>query len=91
MQAFLRFRAVAVCGFALASALLLAVPASAASGPPVVGCITGSSCMIEINYYVTYSGSSGGSNGVVVCCTGMREFSLLRRRGLRRPNYAARF
>jgi hypothetical protein len=41
MQAFLRFRAVLVCGFALASALLLAVPASAASGPPVVGCITG--------------------------------------------------
>jgi hypothetical protein len=31
-----------------------------------VGCITGSSCIIEINYYVTYSGSSGGSNGVVV-------------------------
>lgn len=66
MQAFLRFRAFLVCGFALASALLLAVPASAASGPPVVGCITGSSCIIEINYYVTYSGSSGGGNGVVV-------------------------
>jgi hypothetical protein len=66
MQAFLRFRAFLVCGFALASALVLAVPASAASGPPVVGCITGSSCIIEINYYVTYSGSSGGSNGVVV-------------------------
>lgn len=66
MQAFLRFRAFLVCGFALAPALLLAVPASAASGPPIVGCITGSSCMIEINYYVTYRGSSGGSNGVVV-------------------------
>jgi len=66
MQAFLRFRAFLVCGFALASALLFAVPASAGSGPPVVGCITGSSCLIEINYYVTYSGSSGGSNGVVV-------------------------
>jgi hypothetical protein len=66
MQAFLRLRAFLVCGFALASAPLLATPASAASGPPIVGCITGSSCMIEINYYVTYSGSSGGSNGVVV-------------------------
>ena len=66
MQAFLRLRAFLVCGSALASALLLAMPASAASGPPVVGCITGSSCIVEINYYVTYSGSSGGSNGVVV-------------------------
>jgi hypothetical protein len=28
---------------------------------------------------------------VVVCCTGMREFSLLRGRGLRRPNYAAHY
>lgn len=46
--------------------LSVADPASAANGPPVVGCITGSSCMIELNYYVTYSGSSGGSNGVVV-------------------------
>lgn len=49
-----------------AAALYAAGPASAADGPPVVGCITGSSCMIELNYYVTYSGSSGGSNGVVV-------------------------
>lgn len=69
MQAFLRFRVPFVLfGFALAAGLLCATssPASAADGPPVVGCITGSSCMIEINYYVTYTGSSGGSNGVVV-------------------------
>jgi hypothetical protein len=50
----------------VAAALLTATPASAASGPPVVGCITGSSCMIELNNYVSYTGSSGGGNGVVV-------------------------
>jgi hypothetical protein len=69
VQAFLRSRVLLVCGLAVAPVLLLAslaTPASAADGPPVVGCITGSSCMIELNYYVTYSGSSGGSNGVVV-------------------------
>ena len=68
MQAFLRFRVLFAGGFALAAALLFATsaPASAADGPPVVGCITGSSCMIEINYYVTYTGSNGGSNGAVV-------------------------
>jgi hypothetical protein len=68
MQAILRFRVLLAAGFALAAALLFATPAPAhaADGPPVVGCITGSSCMIELNYYVTYSGSSGGGNGVVV-------------------------
>jgi hypothetical protein len=69
MQALLRSRLLLGCGLAVAPLPLLAAlatPASAANGPPVVGCITGSSCMIELNYYVTYSGSSGGSNGVVV-------------------------
>jgi hypothetical protein len=68
MQAILRFRVLLAGGVALAAALLVATsaPARAADGPPVVGCITGSSCMIELNYYVTYSGSSGGGNGVVV-------------------------
>jgi len=32
----------------------------------MVGCTTGSSCMVELNWNVSYSGSSGGSNGVVV-------------------------
>jgi hypothetical protein len=46
--------------------VLLAGPASAQNGPPVVGCTTGSSCMVELNYNVTYKGSSGGHNGVVI-------------------------
>jgi hypothetical protein len=50
----------------LAAPVLLATPASASNGPPVVGCTTGSSCMVELNYLVTYTGSSGGSNNVVV-------------------------
>jgi hypothetical protein len=58
--------AVAAVVAAAAALLLLAAPASAASGPPVVGCTTGSSCTIELNYLVTYSGSSGGHNGVVI-------------------------
>jgi hypothetical protein len=68
MQAILRFRVLLAGGFAVAAALLFATsaPAQAADGPPVVGCITGSSCMIELQSYVTYSGSNGGGNGVVV-------------------------
>lgn len=69
MQTFLRSRVFLLCGAALAAvtpALLFAAPAGARSGPPVVGCTTGSSCMIELNYYVTYTGSSGGSNGVTI-------------------------
>jgi hypothetical protein len=66
MQAFLRFRALLACGFALASAVVFAAPASAASGPPPATCITGSSCIIQLNYYVSYTGSTGGSNGVAV-------------------------
>jgi hypothetical protein len=57
------FAALAVAAGSLA---LLAAPASAANGPPTVGCTTGSSCMVELNYNVTYSGSSGGRNGVVI-------------------------
>ncbi len=45
---------------------LFAAPASAANGPPVVGCTSGSSCIVELNYQVTYSGSTGGNNGVVI-------------------------
>ena len=51
---------------AAGSLVLLAAPASAADGPPTVGCTTGSSCMIELNYNVIYTGSSGGHNGVVI-------------------------
>ena len=51
---------------AAGSLALLAAPASAADGPPMVGCTTGSSCMVELNYTVTYTGSSGGHNGVSV-------------------------
>jgi hypothetical protein len=62
-----RFMAVgAALTVAAGSLALLAAPASAADGPPMVGCTTGSSCMVELNYSVTYSGSTGGHNGVVV-------------------------
>jgi hypothetical protein len=57
------FAALTVASGALA---LLAAPASAANGPPVVGCTTGSSCMVELSYQVTYTGSHGGHNGVVI-------------------------
>ena len=57
---------VAALGLAAGSLALLAAPASAADAPPEVGCTTGSSCMIELNYEVTYTGSSGGNNGVVI-------------------------
>lgn len=50
---------------AAGSLVLGAAPASAANGPSV-GCTTGSSCMVELNWNVTYKGSSGGQNGVVV-------------------------
>jgi hypothetical protein len=56
----------AALGLAAGSLALLAAPASAADGPPEVGCTTGSSCMVELNYEVTYTGSSGGHNGVVI-------------------------
>jgi hypothetical protein len=58
--------AFAALGLAVGSLALLAAPASAADGPPEVGCTTGSSCMIELNYEVSYTGSSGGDNGVVI-------------------------
>jgi hypothetical protein len=56
----------AALGIAAGSLALLAAPASAADGPPEVGCTTGSSCLVELNYEVTYTGSSGGHNGVVI-------------------------
>jgi len=58
--------AVAAIASAAGSLVLLVGPASAGDGSPQVGCTTGSSCMIELNYNVTYSGSHGGHNGVVV-------------------------
>lgn len=64
-----KYRFISLCaalGIAAGSLALLAAPASAADGPPEVGCTTGSSCMVELNYTVTYSGSTGGHNGVVV-------------------------
>ncbi len=64
-----KYRFISLCaalGLAAGSLALLAAPASAADGPPEVGCTTGSSCMVELNYEVTYTGSKGGHNGVVV-------------------------
>ena len=58
--------AFSVAMMAAGSLVLFAAPASARNGPPVVGCTTGSSCMVELNWNVTYTGSSGGHNGVVV-------------------------
>ena len=66
---FMKYRFISVfaaLGIATGSLALLAAPASAADGPPEVGCTTGSSCMVELNYEVTYTGSSGGHNGVVI-------------------------
>ena len=66
---FMKYRFISVfaaLGIAAGSLALLAAPASAADGPPEVGCTTGSSCMVELNYEVTYTGSSGGHNGVVI-------------------------
>ena len=70
MQA-LKYRAFRVLAVAVAVAVLaalaaLSAPAWAANGPPTVGCTTGSSCIVELNWDVTYTGSSGGSNGVVI-------------------------
>jgi hypothetical protein len=59
-------RACAAVAVTASTLALAATPASARNGPPVVGCTTGSSCMIELNYQVTYTGSSGGHNGVVI-------------------------
>ena len=64
-----RLRPAPVLGAVLAAAgalVLLAGPASAADGPPPAVCTTGSSCLVELNYYVTYTGSSGGSNGIAI-------------------------
>lgn len=62
-----RALAAAVTVVAAAGALALtAAPAEADSSAPTVGCVSGSSCFIELSWHVTYSGSTGGSNGVVV-------------------------
>jgi hypothetical protein len=65
----MKYRAISAFSAAMLAAgplVLGAAPASAANGPPSVGCTTGSSCMVELNWNVTYKGSSGGHNGVVV-------------------------
>jgi hypothetical protein len=65
----MKYRAVSAFAAAMMAAgwlVLDAATASAANGPPSVGCTTGSSCMVELNWNVTYKGSSGGHNGVVV-------------------------
>ena len=65
----MKYRAVSAFATAITAAgslLLGGAPASAANGPPSVGCTTGSSCMVELNWNVTYKGSRGGHNGVVV-------------------------
>lgn len=61
-----KYRALAA-GIVAAGALAAsAAPANAAVNPANVGCYTGSSCFIELSWQVTYGGSSGGDNGVVV-------------------------
>jgi hypothetical protein len=65
----MKYRAITAFSAAMLAAgslVLGAASASAANGPPSVGCTTGSSCMVELNWNVTYTGSSGGHNGVVV-------------------------
>jgi len=65
----MKYRAITAFSAAMmvaGSLVLFAAPASARNGPPSVGCTTGSSCMVELNWNVTYTGSSGGHNGVVV-------------------------
>jgi hypothetical protein len=62
----LTYRALGALAVALASHAALAAPAWAANGPPTVGCTTGSSCIVELNWNVTYTGSTGGHNGVVI-------------------------
>jgi len=63
----LKYRACGILAVAVvvASLTALSTPARAANRPPV-GCITGSSCFVELNWNVTYTGSSGGHNGVVI-------------------------
>jgi hypothetical protein len=61
----LKHRAIAVFAVAAGALALFAAPAKAANNPPV-GCATGSSCFIELGWQVTYGGSSGGHNGVVI-------------------------
>lgn len=56
----------AVTVAALAALAALAGPAWAANTPPPVRCATDSSCFVELNWNVTYTGSSGGHNGVVI-------------------------
>jgi hypothetical protein len=55
---------VAVFAAAAGSLVLGAAPASAVGPPPAV-CASDSSCLVELNYNVTYAGSTGGDNGVV--------------------------
>jgi hypothetical protein len=65
----MKYRAVSAFAAAMMAAgslVLFAGTASARNGPPSVGCTTGSSCMVELNWNVKYTGSSGGHNGVVV-------------------------
>lgn len=63
----MRYRLMRV--FAALAATAVAVlgaagPASAANGPPTVGCTTGSSCSVELHYWWPVTGSTGGSNPV---------------------------
>jgi hypothetical protein len=63
----MRHRVIPVlAGFAAAAGALVlaAAPASAAITPPPAYCTNDSSCLVELNYQVTYSGSTGGDNGV---------------------------
>lgn len=65
MQA-LTYRACGVLAVTVAALAALSAPAWAANGPPPVDCATDSSCFVELNWGVTYTGSSGGHNGVVI-------------------------
>ena len=61
----LKYRVISAFAVAAGALALLAAPAEAANGPSA-GCVTGSSCFIELSWQVTYGGSSGGNNGVVI-------------------------
>jgi hypothetical protein len=50
----------------LAASALVAPSATAANGPPVVGCDTSSSCGVELSKMVTFSGNDSGHSGNVV-------------------------
>jgi hypothetical protein len=58
--------ALAVFAAAASSLVLAAVPASAADGSGPADCVSSSSCLVFLSSGVTFTGSTGGDNGVYV-------------------------